>query len=183
MKKISLLTISCLMFVVLLVGIAFAEEKNQDMYTGPGVGLQVDNTIGKIYGYGSIITGSDQLQGEVSVNAGDAAPVYNNNTVGVPIDNYAINMGPTGVNNNQYGEHSLNDGGPGVGLVQNQTGIAQIYGGGPGIGIQENANVDPGPLAVFAQADPAEFLKLYGMTPQQAAELFIASSAADKNNK
>ena len=180
MKKFSLLMILSLVFVTSFTCMLFAEENNQDMYTGPGVGLVQDNTVGKIYSYGSIITGSDKLKGEVAANAGEVAPVYKDNTVAMPIDNSTINMGPTSANNNQYIGHSLNNGGPGVGLVQDQIGIEYVYGVGPGIDIIKEKYVDPGPTAVYQNADPADFYKNFGITIEEAAALFVGSNAEEK---
>lgn len=180
MKKIGLLMILSLVFVTSFTCMSFAEENNQDMYTGPGVGLVQDNTVGKIYSYGSIITGSDKLQGEVAANAGEVAPVYKDNRVAMPIDNSAIDMGPTSANNNQYIGHSLNNGGPGVGLPQNQTDFSYVYGEGPGINILKETYIDPGPMAVFQNADPADFYKNFGMTIEEAAALFVGSNAEEK---
>lgn len=183
MKKFSLIFLS-MVFVSALTFVVFADvQADQDMVTGPGVGLVADQTVGKIYGYGSIITGTDTsaYQGAVAANAGEAAPNYHESNILNPIDYSTVDMGPTSnYYSGNYVEHSINDGGPGVGVASNVYGSPQVYGGGPGVGLAQNPQPEQGPTAIFGNVDPAQFLALYGMTPEQAAALFIASSAADK---
>lgn len=136
MKK---LIYSSLIMMVFGVNFVFASGVNQaeiDRVTGPGVGLTEVLETQRIYSYGSLITGIEGNE-VVAANALDNAPVTVESTIMNPINNYAIDMGPT---SNYYAAnyvlHSIDDNGPGEGIITNLFASSQIYGGGPGMEIE-----------------------------------------------
>lgn len=195
MKK---LIYSSLVMVVLGVSFVFASGVNQaeiDRVTGPGVGLKESDYTERIYAYGSLITGITGNE-VVEANALDHAPVAVESTIKNPINNYAIDMGPTSnyyVAN--YVLHNTNDNGPGKGLVTNLFASSQIYGGGPGMEIEEamvsamNGTEDvskkieyagpgaginyvsngEGPTVSNVVVSPSDYIAIINLTPKEAS--------------
>lgn len=205
MKK---LIYSSLVMAVLGVNFVFASGVNQaeiDRVTGPGVGITESEYTERIYSYGNLITGIEGNE-VVAANALDNAPVTVESSIKNPINNYAIDMGPT---SNYYAAnyvlHSIDDNGPGKDLISNMYGKSLIYGGGPGMdilsgfsGTEEVSNIDvyskgpasgissitygEGPKVSEEIVSPMNFLKMLNLTPKEAS-VDVINRKKDRNAK
>ena len=184
MKKLNVLLVAVSVLSMVFTSSAFAAIVTNDYNSGPGVGLFYDNsTTAKIYGYGDIITG---IEGNAvnEQNTNDYAPTTVESNILNPIDYSIIDMGPT---SGYYGVqgylHSINDGGPGMGVPTNELGNPTYYNdGGPGMGLSISTYVDPGPIyegLTTANIDPSMALSYWG----PGANSFVGSSKEDKLGK
>lgn len=183
MKKTIKLILLITLVTMAFANVAFAEEIG-DEFGGPGIGLNqatYDGSLGtsKIYGYNPIagFEGAVVSSANVMNNAG---PTYVDSTVAVPVNNAAIDMGPTsGYLYGNYSLHSINDAGPGTGVATNQLGNPTYYNiGGPGIGITASSGQTIGPEVNQSMVNPEDYLNMISMLPGEY--VFNGGNSAQK---
>ena len=180
MKKSNLfkiMSITTALSIAIVCG-AFAAEVS-DANSGPGVGLSSSSWDGqgKVYTYGSNgITGSYVSE----ANAMEVAPTTYESNIVNPIDNYAIDMGPSTASNWQTTLHWQDNGGPGQSLDASVINATSIYNNvGPGANIAASTYEDKGPIyagSTTTNVDPSN--ALLDMGPSSSTEFYARKNTA-----
>lgn len=173
MKRENLFKIASIMMILGLCSFAYAEDVD-DLHSGPGVGLTEASwdMQGRVYTPGNNgIIGANAV---VEANAIEAAPKTVESTIVNPINNFAVDMGPTSAANWQLSLHRIDDNGPGAKIDASIVNPVSIYGNvGPGTNIIITPSQDKGPVyadATTINVDPSN--ALLDMGPASSTEVY-----------
>lgn len=157
MKKITMILLLVMIFNILILGVNFAVDIG-DENGGPGIGMaesSYNNNGAIIYTDGRVtgITGDYVSASNTTVGT---APISVESNIQNPIDYSTIDMGPTSnYYQGNYSLHSIDDGGPGTGIITNELGNPMRYNdGGPGMGLDVKTNDGTGPKVIYNNITP-----------------------------
>lgn len=174
MKKNLFSFLSIVSIATLFCASVVLADDPSDATTGPGIGLTEPTYNGQSRIY---TMGNNGIQGDYvsEANAREIAPTSVESNIINPINNYAIDMGPTTASNWQTQLHSI-DAGPGKSIVTDLSGATSIYNNvGPGVNIAASTFIDNGPQwgdFTTTNVDPSNALK--DMGPKSSTEIIYS---------